>query len=141
MSAMAEKFAVGHEVVRPLLAVTSGQTSKGSTVCSGSPPEVHIIDRTEETDTQLLYAPTPAGLPRSRSLRFIGIAVRRATKPACFSALMPHARARARQLAGHISRWRSARYSALAMLSRTWKRPSCRQGTRALPTSTLSAGL
>lgn len=116
----------------------------------GSPPEVRIIDRTEKTDTQPLYAPTPAALPRSLSLRFIGIAVRRATKPACISALMQRARARAWPSAGHISGWRSARHAAMVMFSQTWKpppragrqrrqaefRPSCRSTAAGRPWQT-----
>ncbi len=82
-----------------------------------------------------------ASLPLSLNLRFIGIAVRSWAKPACISALMLRARARASGSAGHMRGSRSARYSAMAMLSQIWKPSTCRQGTRPLPEIARRCGL
>ena len=66
---------------------------------------------------------------------FIGMAARRAVKPACISAETARATARAAGAAGQrpTSGWVSARYSQIAKLSHTRKSPLFRTGTRPEP--------
>lgn len=81
------------------------------------------------------------GLTSTLSLMHIVISPRTARKPACISAQIERAHARARGAAGQNPGCRSARYSAIAMLSQTTVSgcvpASTRQGTSPLGENSL----
>ena len=79
--------------------------------------------------------------PLSFSLIFIGIADRSWVNPACISAEMLRARARAWTSAGQMAGWRSARYSAMAMDSPHLKSVVVQAGHRAFPARGLEGGV
>jgi hypothetical protein len=76
------------------------------------------------TRTMSAASASDHGRTSTRSRMHIVIWLRNVETPACISALIERAQARARTSAGHMSAWRSARWPAIAIVSHTITSPS-----------------